>query len=97
MVLDLEKLRAVRSQIETIEGDFGAVQIRVFGSVARNSAGEESDIDLLVRMEPGRSLRDLISFEQTVSDLLGRKVDVVTEGGIHPGLEPTILREAQPL
>jgi hypothetical protein len=97
MVMDLEKLRSVRSQIETIGDDFGVLQIQVFGSVARNSAGEESDIDLLVRMEPGRSLLDLIGFEQSVSDLLGRKVDVVTEGGIHPELEPTILREARPL
>lgn len=97
MVLNLEKLRAVRSQIETIADSFGVIQIRVFGSIARNSAGEESDVDLLVRMEPGRSLLDVIGFEQSVSDLLGRKVDVVTEGGIHPELEPAILQEARPL
>jgi uncharacterized protein len=75
----------------------GASNVRVFGSVARGDAGESSDIDLLVDMEPGRSLLDRGELIADLRDLLGRKVDVVTEEGIYWILKRRILKEAHPL
>lgn len=62
--------------------DHGASNVRVFGSVARGSAGPESDIDLLVDFEPGRSLVDHVGLWRDLEDLLGRPVDVVSSGGL---------------
>jgi len=75
----------------------GAHNVRVFGSVARGEAGEDSDIDLLVELEPGRSLRDQAGLIVELLDLLGRKVDVVTEQGLYWLLRRRILKEARPL
>lgn len=62
----------------------GADHVRVFGSVARGEERPGSDIDLLVRFEPGRSLFDLMGLEEELGDLLGVHVDVVSEGGLKP-------------
>ena len=53
-----------------------------------------SDLDVLVQFEPGRSLLDLVGFEQDLSEMLGCKVDVVSELGISPYMEERILAEA---
>lgn len=97
MIPTVERLRALRGQIESIGRAFGVNRVRAFGSVARGKAGEGSDVDLLVAMESRRSLLDLIGFKQSMEDLLGGAVDVVEEGGIHLLLRPTILREARAL
>ena len=97
MIPTVERLRALKGQIESIGREFGVSRVRVFGSVARGTASEGSDVDLLVALESRRSLLDLIGFEQSMQDLLGGSVDVVEEGGLHPLLEPTMLREARAL
>ncbi len=71
--------------------------MRVFGSVARGEDTDESDIDFLVCLEKGRSLLDQAGLLADLQDLLGRKVDVVTEDGIYWLLRRRILREAQPI
>lgn len=71
--------------------------MRVFGSVARGEADEASDLDLLVEMEPGRSLLDLGGLKVELEELLERKVDVISEGGLYWLLRRRILKEAQPL
>jgi len=75
----------------------GARNIRVFGSFARGEAGPESDLDLLVELEPGRSLLDHVGLIQELRERLERKVDVVLEGGLSPYLRDVILAEARPL
>lgn len=90
-------LKEKREEILKIALRHGAKNIRVFGSVARGDAGESSDIDLLVDMEPGRSLLDRSELIADLQDLFGRKVDVVTEQGIYWLLKRRILKEAQPL
>ena len=92
-----ERLRALKPQIEALAREFGVLDIRVFGSVARGTAVEGSDVDLLVRIETCRSLLDLVGFEQEVGDLLKSPVDVVTERALHPRLKSGILREARPI
>jgi hypothetical protein len=69
----------------------------VFGSTIRGEAGAASDVDFLVVMEPGRTLLDHVALVQDLEDLLGRHVDVVTEGSLHRSLRERILAEAMPL
>ena len=59
--------------------------------------GHNSDIDLLVDIEPGRTLLDLIALEQDLEELLGRPVEVLTDGGLSPYLQERILAEAAAL
>lgn len=90
-------VHANRDEILRIAERRGASNVRVFGSVARGDADERSDLDLLVNMDDGRSLMDLCGFLIDVEELLGRKVDVVDEGGLSPYLRARILSEAKPL
>jgi predicted nucleotidyltransferase len=90
-------LSNARSAILGLAEKHGAQKIRIFGSVARGEANDASDIDFLVAMGPGRSLLDLVGLEQDLAELLGRRVDVVSEGGLSPYLRDRILREARPL
>lgn len=71
--------------------------MRVFGSVARGEANSTSDIDLLVEMDNGRSLLDLIELSQELEAVLDRKVDILTDEGLSPYLEQRIHAEAIPL
>ena len=73
---------------------YGARNVRVFGSVARGKADEQSDIDFLVEMEPGRSLLDLGGLQAELEALLGCPVDVVTEKGLKPRIRGRVLAEA---
>ena len=75
----------------------GAVNVRVFGSVARGEAQPESDIDFLVNLEPGRSLMELARLLRELNLLLDRPVDVVTEAGLRPRIKTQVLKEARPL
>jgi predicted nucleotidyltransferase len=93
----LEHVLSKRDDILQLAARRGARNVRLFGSVARNEAGPESDVDFLVDLEPGRSLLDLGGFLMDVQKLLGRKVDVVTETGLRPRLRPRVLQEARPL
>jgi len=90
-------LEEKRDQILRIASRHGAHNIRVFGSVARGDADESSDIDLLVDFEPDRSLLDHAALVLDLEELLGRKVDVVTEKGIYWLLRRRILKEARAL
>jgi uncharacterized protein len=97
MTPTIHELQSLKPQIDAIARKYGVSDIRVFGSVSRGAATELSDLDLLVRVEPKRSLLDLIGFEQGVAELLSMRVDVVTERALHPLLRDSILRDAQPL
>ena len=86
-----------REEILAVAARHGARRVRVFGSVIRGEETPESDLDLLVEFEPGRSLLDHIALAQDLKDLLGREVDVVTEGGLHWYIRDRVCREAVPL
>ena len=92
-----ELIAAKRVDIIRIAESHGATNIRVFGSIARGTSGSESDLDLLINLEPGRDLFDLIAIQQDLEDLLGKKVDVLTEGGLSRYMRDDILRDAVPL
>ncbi len=93
MPLD-ELLQTKREDILRIAAKYGASNVRVFGSVARGEADAESDIDLLVNMEPGRSLFDLGGLLVDLEELLGCNVDVVTEDGLRERIRDRVLKEA---
>jgi predicted nucleotidyltransferase len=95
--MTLDQLRQRRAEIEQLAKQHGAHNVRIFGSVARGEARADSDVDVLVAFRPGRSLFDLVGFEQDLEELLGCGVDVVSEGGISPYMEDRILAEAVPL
>ena len=84
-----------RADILRLSSERGAHRVRLFGSVARGEADAESDIDLLVDMEEGRSLMDLGGLLMDLQRLLGRKVDVVTERGLRPRIRDRVLQEAR--
>ena len=86
-----------REDILRIARAHGASNVRVFGSRARGDARPDSDLDLLVELEPGRSLFDYMALINDLEDALGVHVDVVTSGGIHPLLRNQILAEAVPV
>ena len=90
-------LKQKREEILRIAKRYGANNVRVFGSVARGDFGSQSDVDLLIDLEPGRNLFDLGGFLYEVRELLGMPVDVVTEGGLRDHVRSNVLREAAPL
>ena len=93
----LEMLRTdKKSTILQLGEVHGARNIRVFGSVARGDNREESDVDLLVDLEKGRTIFDLAGFVADLNDLPGVNVDVVTPGGLRY-LRERVLAEAVPL
>lgn len=90
-------IKEKREAIIAIAAKHGAQNPRIFGSVARGESGPESDIDLLIKMEDGRSLLDLSALVLDLKELLGVKVDVVSEDGLYWLLRRRILKEAKPL
>lgn len=87
-------LHEKREDILRLAKEYGAYNVRVFGFVARGEADERSDVDLLVTLENGRSLLDLVGLWMDLEELLQRKVDVVSEGGLRGGFGEHVLRDA---
>ena len=95
--MTLDSLAHRRREILEAAARHGARNVRVFGSVARGDDRPDSDIDLLVDVEDGRTLLDVIALEQDLQELLGRRVDVLTAGGLSPYLQRRILAQATSL
>jgi uncharacterized protein len=95
--IDLLALRARRGEILERAAARGARNVRVFGSTARGDAGHASDVDFLVEMQPGRSLLDLVGLWQDLEELLGTRVDVLSDRAVNPHLRDRIYSEAVPL
>jgi uncharacterized protein len=92
--LSMAELARVRAEILAAAARHGATNVRVFGSVARGDADAASDVDFLVDFEPGRSLLDLAGLLVELEDLLGHRVDVVTEPGLKARIRQRVLAEA---
>ena len=75
----------------------GLTSLALFGSVVRSTARPDSDIDVLVDIAPDAqfSLIDLVAVKDFLEDQLGRRVDVVTRGGLEPAISNRVLREAE--
>jgi uncharacterized protein len=90
----LDALRLRRDEILRVAAQHGASNVRVFGSVARGEADVASDVDLLVDLRPGTSLFDHVALMLALEELLGRRVDVATDGALKPRIRERVLREA---
>lgn len=86
-----------RDQIIAIARRHGASDVRIFGSVARGEADDRSDLDLLVRLEPGRTLLDQGALLMDLRDLLQMKVDVIEEGQLQGRFGELVRKDAVPL
>jgi len=92
-----EVLKVKREEILRIAAQHGARNVRIFGSVARGEAKLDSDVDVLVDLEPGRSLLEHAALMLELEELLRCKVDVATERGLRARVRDRVLREAVPL
>jgi predicted nucleotidyltransferase len=84
-------------QIQDITSKNGALNVRLFGSMAKGTATSSSDLDLLVDLAPGRDLLDIIGIKQEIEAVTGLRVDVVTEKSLSKHLREKILHEAKTL
>jgi predicted nucleotidyltransferase/DNA-binding XRE family transcriptional regulator len=90
-------VRQHRRALLEVARTYGARNVRLFGSTARGEAGPDSDIDLLVDLEPGRTLLDLVALRREASTLLGVDVDVVTAGTLRDTVRLEAERDAVPV
>jgi predicted nucleotidyltransferase len=86
-----------KAKILALAARHGARNVRVFGSVARGDARPDSDVDLLVEFEPGTGLLRHAALIRELEQLLGCKVDVVSQNGVKARIRARVLQEAVPL
>ena len=87
----------VPASIRDIVRRHGASDVRLFGSRAHGTAAPDSDLDILVRLERGRDLLDLVTLNQELEEKTGLQVDVLTERTLSPYMRDHVMREAVPL
>ena len=90
-------IEAHRTELLALARRRGITGVRVFGSMGRADSGEHSDVDLLVTLSPGTSALALGGLLLDAQELLGRRVDVVTEASLLPALRERVLAHAVPL
>ena len=93
----LSELQALTPKLQVIAERYGASNIAVFGSVARDEAIEASDVDLLVDLPPGTSLFEHAEFEQDLESLLEHNVDLIRRRNLRPGVRDRVEADAVPL
>lgn len=87
-------LEAAAPILKSLATEHGYARLAVFGSVARHQAHDGSDIDLLVEAPEGTSSFEFVRFKQLIEQVLGREIDLVSQGGLKPALDDDIRREA---
>jgi len=92
-----ELIKQKREEILALAAKHGALNVRIFGSVARDEAGPESDVDFLIDLGPNRSPWFPGGLIIDLENLLGCKVDVITEKGLKKRIRDRVLQEAVPL
>ena len=95
--MTLDEIRERRELILAIASRHGARNVRLFGSTARGTSGHDSDVDLLVELEPGRTLFDLGGLLVDLQSAIGVRVDMAIDRMLRPEVRPLVLREAIPL
>lgn len=90
----LAELQALAPRIHALLAEYGASNLAVFGSVARDEAGAASDIDLLVDMPAGTSLFERAELKVALEDLLQQKVDLIRRRSLKPSLRNRVEAEA---
>lgn len=93
-MVNLAQIASRREDILKLAEHYHASDVRVFGSVARSSASPDSDIDFLIKTQPGCTLFDLGGFHEDLEGMFQCRVDLVVEDGLKPRLRERILHEA---
>lgn len=88
-----EIIKIISSQLLSLRDKYKVKRLGLFGSAARGEVGEESDIDILVEFESPVGFFDFIRLENSLSKLLGRKVDLISRKAIKPAIKEEILKE----
>ena len=89
-----EALKFLREHKPELEKRFSVVDLALFGSTSRDTAGEESDIDILVTFDGPATSTRYFGLQFYLEDLLGQPVDLVTDKALRPELRPYVEREA---
>ena len=89
-----DTIREKREAILRIAASHGATQVRLIGSVARGEARPDSDVDLLVTWSEGASLLDQAGLMLELESLLGRKVDIASDGWVKPSIRKSVYGDA---
>jgi predicted nucleotidyltransferase len=95
--VSLDDVRAHREEIVRVGERFGVRNIRVFGSVARGTSHQDSDLDLLIDVDPGHGYFDMAGFALEIEELLGVFTQVATVGGLKTHIRDRVLGEAVPV
>lgn len=96
--MTIEQLRDKRADVlRVIARHGGGADVLVFGSTARGEPGPGSDLDLIVKMESGRSLMDRVRMTMELEQMLGLPVETVSPAALHPLLKEEVMREARRL
>ena len=90
----LQEIKSKRKEIYAIADKYGVSNIRVFGSVARGEDKKNSDVDFLIKTEKWVSLFEVVDFKREVEEILHKKTDIVSEGGVSKFLRERIFNEA---
>ena len=89
-----EILTLLRAHKATLSQRFGVVELALFGSIVRDRAGKDSDVDILVRFDGPATSKRYFGVQFYIEDLLGRPVDLVTNKALRAELRPYVEREA---
>lgn len=89
-----EVLETLRAHRPTLAERFGVVELAVFGSFARDEATDESDLDILVSFDRPATWRSYFGVQFYIEDLLGRRVDLVTDKALRSEFRPYVEQEA---
>lgn len=93
----LDHIKAHREEILSVAKRCGLTDVKVFGSVVRREERSDSDVDFLVDLLPDHDPLGFVDFQQEVSQIINRPVDIVFKNGVHPLLQKRIEEEAKPL
>ncbi|KKQ34956.1 MAG: polymerase, beta domain protein region protein [Candidatus Nomurabacteria bacterium GW2011_GWB1_37_5] len=90
-----DKLKKIKEAISPILEEYGVFYAGIFGSFARGEENSESDVDLLVKIRPNKkfSLLDSVDLEYKLTDKIGRKVDLATEGALSKYIKPQVFKD----
>jgi len=95
---NLEEIKEILAKHKNeLKEKYGVIELGIFGSYVRAEQKETSDVDILVEFEKPVSLLRIVSLENSLSDILGIKVDVIPKKNIRKELKEFILKEEVPL
>ena len=95
MTTNLKLTQKIEEDIIKFLKNCGAKKISIFGSYVSGEATPESDLDIIVDFNEGISLLDIVGFELELSEILGIKVELLTEKSISPYIIDDVLAEAK--